>query len=52
MWMCEKDRRVIRIFLSNLREVFQGLGCGINCRSLSGNNSAEPQLLRVPFYKC
>lgn len=24
MWMCEKDGRVIRIFLSNLREVFQG----------------------------
>lgn len=46
MGMCEKDRRAIRIFMSNLREVFQGWGCCINCCSFPGN-SGETQMLQT-----
>lgn len=47
MWMCEKDRRAIRIFMSNLREVFQGRGCCINCCSFPGNSCGETQMLQT-----
>lgn len=47
MWMCEKDRRAIRIFMSNLREVFQGPGCCIKCCSFPGNSSGEARRLQT-----
>lgn len=47
MWMCEIDRRAIRIFMPNLREVFQGRGCCINCCSFAGNSCGETQILQT-----